>query len=287
MNLTKSSLSCLKSIEFYILEGMLMPQRKLLLLIMLMLSLSACSTSKYLIQPADKTFRIDGDQVEWSGRFQLPKGESFALGLSSNKNYLYLALASMDKNLQRQLAVRGLTLWLDVKGGKRQHLGIKYQRKLPLDKRQRDSGSNFERGSVADRRERLFEDLRLPNGDLDLIIINEKGRERLGPADLLASAQSKDGSLFIEYQIPLVLLGSDFDPRKVLGIGIESSLERPDRTGNRSEAMSGGGHEAMQGGRSGRQMGGGRSQDGNRSGSPNHVGEDKLEAWVKAQFPLK
>ncbi|NQV29742.1 MAG: hypothetical protein HQ508_02540 [Candidatus Marinimicrobia bacterium] len=259
--------------------------KQVLLLIVLILSLSNCSSNKYLVQPTEAVVLIDGYQVEWMGRFQIPRDQNFALGMSSNRNYLYLALTSMDRDFQRQLALGGLTVWLDIKGGKQEKLGIKYQKIDLGNRRQQRLEVNSERGYRSDREEGLSGKLTIPDGDMDLTVINEKGRERLGPADLLATCGTKDGSLFIEYQIPLVLLSSDFDFTRILGLGIQSVFERPDRTKSGPESMSGGGRGGMQGGRSGGQMGGGgHSQGGNRPSGSSKVGQADVEVWVKVQF---
>lgn len=268
----------------YMGEDML-SQKHGLSIIILMLSLSACSTNKYLVQSAGAETLIDGNQIEWSGRFQIPKGEAFAVALSSNSNYVYLALTSMDKNFQRKLSTGGLTLWLDAKGGKRQNMGIKYEGIAPRDRRQGKIESNQDRRSSPDSEDGLWGYMPFPNGDMNLIVINEKGRERLGPSDLLATAHSEGGQLFIEYQIPLVLLPADFNSSKLLGLGIESVFDRPDRTNGSQDAMSRGGRGAMQGGRAEGPMGGsGRSQGGRRPGSGNRAVQDDLEVWLKLQF---
>ena len=245
----------------------------------LVLILNACSSTTYVSQTATKEFRTDGQRSEWTGRFQIPDGEKFALGLSHDKNYLYVAISSIDQDFKRQLAIGGLNLWLDVKGGKRQNLGIKFEGIIPREKR---SGASRRRQRDAKQdRDRRFDLPEVFNGDLTLIVSDTKAGKSLGPADLLASANSIDETLFIEYQIPLAMLGEEFKMEK-LGLGLESSIERPALVGGRSGVMSSGG---QRGGRSGG-MGGGQRGGGRPGGFPGS-GRDQndIEVLTKVKFP--
>ncbi|MCF7825142.1 MAG: hypothetical protein K9M55_11620 [Candidatus Marinimicrobia bacterium] len=252
---------------------------KLAGLMILLLTLNVCSSNSYLSQAATADFRNDGDRIEWAGRFQIPDDESFAMAISNDKNYLYVALSSIQRDFQRQLAKNGLTLWIDVKGGKRQNLGIKFDGRIPSGRR-RDvyqRGQNQIDGSrQSDSR---FDDMKMFEGDLVLIVIDTKAGKSLGPADLLATGSSEDGSLFIEYQIPLALLGDKFDPSKKLGLGFESTFERPaleDRPAGMSSGMGGG-----RGGMDGEMMDGGH-RPGGRPGTG--MGQNSLDVWMKVQL---
>ena len=247
-------------------------------LITLLLILNACSSTTYLSHVATEEFRTDGQRSEWTGRFQIPEGEKFALGLSHNKNYLYVAISSIDQDFRRQLAMGGLVLWLDAKGGKRQDLGIKFEGIVSGEKRSGASRRGQQR-SNQDRERRL----ELPNmfdGDLTLIVTETKAGKSLGPADLLASANSIDETIFIEYQIPLAMLGDEFNMDE-LGLGLESTIERPAISGGRSGGMNSGMGGGQRGGRSGG-MGGGKSGGGQRGGGSPGSGMDQndIEVWT-------
>ena len=253
-------------------------------LLALTILLMACSSNTYLSQTATNEFRTDGQRSEWTGRFQIPEGESFALGLSNDKNYLYLAISSIDQDFQRQLAMGGLTLWLDSKGGKRQDLGIRFDGVSPQNKR---SGRS-------QRRQPQFDDpqdedarnvrLKLFDGDLTLIVLDTKAGKSLGPADLLGSVNSSDGTLFIEYQIPLVMLGDKLDMEK-LGLGLESTIERPSRTDGRPDGMNMGASGGRSGGMGGGQRGGqrGNGQHPNRAAGSS-MDQNDLDMWMKVQL---
>jgi hypothetical protein len=120
------------------------------------------------------------------------------------------------------------------------------------------------------------------NGDLDLIVVDD-GRERLGPADLLAMAGTTDGGLFMEYQIPLILLGETFDANKVLGVGVISEFDMDQMSPQRPGGMSGGSHGGKSGGGGGKGGGqgggrGGQSMQGSRPDQTN------IDVWLKVQL---
>ncbi len=249
-------------------------------LMILVIILSACTSNSYVSQKATKDFRIDGQRSEWAGRFLIPEGESFALGVSHDKNYLYIAISSIDKGFQRQLVSEGLTLWLDTKGRKHRNLGIKFEGTMPGGKR----AGTYQRERYKDGGQLSLDSNpgRLPifDTDLTLIVIDTKAGKSLGPADLFASASSVDETVFIEYQIPLAMLGQGFDIQKKLGLGIISKSERPNMTEGHPGGMKGSMEGGGQGGRSGG-MGGGRQAGGpSRAG----MGQNDLDVWMKIKL---
>ena len=252
------------------------------LLIASYLILSGCSSNKYLSLPADATFRNDGDRSEWTGRFQIPRGEKFAVALSHDKNYAYVAISSMDQDFQRQLAMGGLTLWLDSKGGKHRTLGIKYQGKLQRDGRQRNMSDRQNRSALSDNGKNRIREALLINGELDLVVLDKNKRERLGPNDLFASANSMNGSLFIEYQIPMALIAPGNEIGDQLGVGIESTFEKPEMSGAMTKGGRGGHGGGMAGGMSGGQRGGGQRGGGRQgtTGRPS-TGLVDVDVWLK------
>lgn len=245
------------------------------------LLIAGCGSPAYVSQKAGQEFLTDGEKVEWQGRFQIPDGENFALGVSHSKNYLYIAINSIDRDFRRQIARGGLTLWLDVKGGKRENLGIKFEGMSPQGRRSGDTkrsiheSENYDGGGQEYDRPSMFE------GDLNLVVMDTKKGKSLGPADLLATINSIDETLFIEYQIPLLLLGEEFSLEK-LGLGLESSNARSGMSGGRPGGMGAGGRG---GGMSGGMGAGGRG--GGRPGGPPSGGmhQGGIEVWLKVAFP--
>ncbi len=250
-------------------------------LILILLFLSACSSNKYISQTATQDYRMDGNREEWSGKFQIPRGEYFAVSMSNDQSYLYLALSSIDKEFQQQLAMNGFKIWLDSKGGKRQDLGLQYMSPIQRD-RQRGGHASRRKFQAMNKDER-FQNLNLKSGDLELIVLDTRAGKRLGPADLIATATSEDESLFIEFQIPLALLGEEFQGSSKVGVGIESSFDKPNRSGGGSDAM--GGSPMRGGGRSGG-MAGGQGRGSRQSGGSPRLVEtsNDLEIWFKVEL---
>ncbi len=206
--------------------------------------------------------------------------------MSYDKNYLYIAVSSIDKDLQRQLALNGLTIWLDTKGKRHRNLGLKFEGLMPRGQRpdiyQRDQYQDSGRRGRGSR----IDFSKMFRGDLTLIVVDTKAGKSLGPTDLLASANSLDETLFIEYQIPLAILGEDFDIQKKLGLGLESTSEKlamgGGRSGGMNSSMGGGGRGERGGGMSGGQRGGGGHQPGGPPGA--RIGQNDLDLWMKVQL---
>lgn len=244
------------------------------------ITMNACSGNAYLSQKATQDFRADGQRSEWTGRFQIPEDESFALGVSHDKNYIYVAISSIDKDFQRQLALRGFTLWLDSKGAKHKNLGLQYEGAMAKGRRPGAYKREQSQGGGQLRRKDNSAGLSGIQGDLTIVVIDTKAGKSLGPADLLASATSDNETLFIEFQIPLAMLGERFDKNKKLGLGIVSVSERPDMRDGQNAGMQSGPR-----GRSGG-MGSGRQGGGRQSGVPSRsgMGQNDLDVWMRIQL---
>jgi len=246
--------------------------------LVLLIGLQACTSSQYLSTPAGPDFLIDGQATEWTGRFKIPKHAKFAVAVSYDRNYLYLALNSRDRGFEKQLAIGGLKVWLDPQGKKHNKLAVEFKGRTPNNRNVMRQG-----GHRSMRSERLEGEPRGLRGDLELIIV-EAGRERLGPADLLAVANSGSGGLFIEYQIPRTLLGSMDTDQDVIGIGLESSIERPEGLAGDRRGLSRGGGMSMAGGNpmGGHQGGGGRGSGTMSGGRSSQL--DEVDIWLKVQM---
>ncbi|MCF7824961.1 MAG: hypothetical protein K9N35_12430 [Candidatus Marinimicrobia bacterium] len=246
----------------------------------LVLILSACSTNRFLSQPAPPEIRIDGFRKEWDGRFQTPKDQKFAVGISNDKNYLFLAITSMDRIIIRQFARQGVSIWVDIKGGQRENLGIVYSGMVPTRSRMprfaNNEGQDFDLNTPGEG----MQDMIRIEGALDLIV-SDHGSKRLGPSDLLATALSENGALFIEYQIPLALLGKDFKPEDGIRIGIKSGLNKETMGPRGSGDMPGGNRGGTSGGPSGGIRGGGGPRQGMQG---QRIGMDNIETWIKVQL---
>ncbi|NQV16650.1 hypothetical protein HQ531_14400 [bacterium] len=240
-----------------------------------------CSSPKMISRVASDNFRIDGDRREWKGRFEIPKDEHFAIGIGHSKNYLYIAISSLDRGFERQLAMHGITLWVDSRGGKRENLGIRFGSHFSKEGGRSSKIDQRQSSHRGDNQYFMEQGGGFLKGDLDLIVLNNEGRERMGPADLLASAAAVDDGLFIEYQIPFILLGENFDMTQILGLGLDSQMERSEEF---SEGRGGRGSGSRVGmemadrmnsqGRGGRRPG--RQADG--------MDQNDVDVWFKIQL---
>jgi hypothetical protein len=250
-------------------------------LIFLSIMMTGCSNNFYTSHKATPDYRIDGVLSEWSGKFQIPEDQNFAISVSNDKNYVYVAISSRDKVFQREIILRGLTLWLDARGRKHRDLGIKFEGSL--SGRKRPGTYQREQYKVGGQlgRDGSFDHQPMLDGDLSLIVINTRTGKRMGPADLLASASFENETLFVEYQIPMAILGADFDINKKLGLGIVSSSEKPamgaGQPGGMRSTPGGGGKGGRSGGMAGGQRGkGGTAGPGKR--------QNDLDVWLKIQL---
>lgn len=239
-----------------------------------MISVISCSSTQYLSQPTTTTFAIDGERNEWDGRFETPENEKFAVGVGHDDSYLYLAFISMDPSFKRSVLGGGYTIWLDVKGGKKEDLGLKFKSNMANRARGPQNTNRVKHDEEGNRLKPPLPDI---DPNMELIVV-EEGNERLGPADLIASNYLDENELFIEVQIPMNLLG-ELDLNTELGVGFESNLQamRPD-----SRPRSGGVSGGMQGGRQGGRSGG---RKGGQSGRPNQsMVSEEIKTWLKVQF---
>ncbi|MCZ6776781.1 MAG: hypothetical protein O7D34_10035 [Ignavibacteria bacterium] len=95
--------------------------------IILLASLSlGCRNTELESTWRDRELTIDGNAIDWEGSTVHLEDEKVTVGLSNDEDFLYLFLSSNDKNIQRQLLTRGLTVWFDPDGGNDRVFGIRF-----------------------------------------------------------------------------------------------------------------------------------------------------------------
>jgi hypothetical protein len=73
----------------------------------------------------DRELVIDGADADWGeGRYIL-ENVPISIGVMNDVDHLYLTMVTGDHDLQMLIAMRGLELWLDPKGAKRQVFGLR------------------------------------------------------------------------------------------------------------------------------------------------------------------
>ncbi|MBN1779610.1 hypothetical protein JW948_00655 [bacterium] len=174
--------------------------------VFLVLCLNGCRSGEVTAGRAGTGISVDGDQSDWSGNLVLNEEANAAFGFLRDSTYLYLCLVTRDAELQRQVAGRGLIVWLeaDKKSGNR--IGIKFpvgmkDMDLPVPKNEGDRP-----GMRDDRRIPLFE------SRLKELEIQEPGEDEftsflfseIAESGLAASADLKPDRLVVEMRIPLV-----------------------------------------------------------------------------------
>ncbi len=78
--------------------------------------------SQWITQP----MVIDGQAADWQGMLVFPEKEALGLGVANDADNLYLCIITSDPQLRRLIMVRGLTIWINVQGKRKQTYGIKY-----------------------------------------------------------------------------------------------------------------------------------------------------------------
>lgn len=221
----------------------------LLLLLVMALGLPGCGTPEFQSRWLDREIVIDGDPREWSGAVYSVDGEMTVIGLQNDSTDLYLCVVSSDPNVSRQVLGRGMTLWLDAKGGRGKSFGIRF----PLGageagaighpdgsdsssaaRRSPDGPDSiprapWRRGGQESRSAALLKALRDSTADLELLSADGKAiRMRAAQATGIAVKLGlKDDVLTYEARIPLIkderhpfAIGADFG--RPIGLGLQT-----------------------------------------------------------------
>ncbi len=244
---------------------------------------------------------IDGKSDDWAGHLLYYRNDKLTLGVSNDKEFLYLCVMSSDQTVYRSILMRGLTVWFDTTGGKGKYFGMRY----PLDAAPSDMGKDREEppGSMDDMMKRRADEA------TKLAVVGAKKDARTeillpGKFGLDARIGYKPGVFIYEMKVPLGIDLADGMKLAFSGDGrLSIRLETPEfekgmapmRDKSQSGMSEGGmndggmGEGGMQGegsgGRGGRRGGGGRGPEGMGSADQAHksVSLDFLMVVQKAQ----
>ena len=241
------------------------------ILVGMFLSQGCSSQLKLDSRWSPQQINIDGDESDWQGALTYVDGKNVSIGMKNDGEFLYLCLVSTDRMLQRQMMMRGFTVWFDPDGGKEKTFGIRF----PIG--MMDSGMMFSgRGRDGDP-ESMRENFSRSLAELELIWPEEKRRTRLPAANaqgIAAAIGDPMDKLVYEIKVPLQK-GEDFpnaigiSDGKRLGMGLE--IEEIDREAMRERmgrGGSGGGRRGSHGGFGGGGRGRGRGGAGQRQQMP-------------------
>ncbi|UCG53017.1 MAG: hypothetical protein JSW58_05535 [Candidatus Latescibacterota bacterium] len=237
---------------------------------------------------------IDGDNNEWGECVTYIEDKDLAVGVMNDDEFVYVLLTTADREVQRQVTLSGLTVWLDVANDKKKDFGIRF----PLGVRGGDPPERIremtERPDPAEMLKRLEE--RIASMKEFEVIGPHAGNLRLmdmSETNTIAVALSQiKGTFVYELKMPLrretdYLYGLGVDPGVTIGIGLES----PEfKVGNLRERMGG---EMRGGGPLGGVPGGGGG--GRRGGGPPGMGgmrpgggavdrPDPFDVWATVQL---
>jgi hypothetical protein len=94
-------------------------------MLLVCVALQGCgSTVQVASNWSDFPVVIDGRVDEWSSSLSPMKDMPVLLGMRNDQEYLYLSLASSDRDFRRQMMGAGMTIWFEPQGGDK--IGIHY-----------------------------------------------------------------------------------------------------------------------------------------------------------------
>jgi hypothetical protein len=109
-----------------------------LLILTTTIFLAACEEEdvKALSSQRDREILIDGKDPEWQGVMQYYDEKSrTVVSFLYDEKYLFMRLASNDRNIQRQILVQGLTVWFEQPHEGNRRTGVHFPVGLPREKR--------------------------------------------------------------------------------------------------------------------------------------------------------
>lgn len=110
----------------------------LILILSTTMFLAACEEEDVKTHSAkrDRQILIDGKDPEWQGVMQYYDEKSrTVVSFLYDEKYLFMRLASNDRNIQRQILVQGLTVWFEQPHEGNRKTGVHFPVGLPREKR--------------------------------------------------------------------------------------------------------------------------------------------------------
>jgi uncharacterized membrane protein YgcG len=271
-----------------------------IVLILLLVLNTGCGSVKLESHWQDDKITIDGDGSEWHNNSVYMEDPGAAIGIMNDSDYIYIALMSSDRTVQRQIMTSGLTIWFDVTNKKEQHFGIHFplgMREMRPDSMRLNSSSRGKSGMDASEVQRRLADL-LEQMDEFEIIGPAQGNQRtvfLSESLSVDVRIGRSGSAFVyELKVPI---NPNIDPVYALkskpGDRIAICLESPEmrfeiHMPNRPQrGMPPGGSGGMGGGRGGGgggMKGGGRNRGGGEGHRPETRSSKPFGIWTSVQL---
>jgi len=273
-------------------------KKQIVILTLISLSIIGCNQIKIESKWTNQDVIIDGHLTEWQENMIVPKNSHVGIGFMNDESHLYISLTTMDRNTIMQVLTRGFTVWVDPKGGKKQHFGIRYPmnrsmggfRQMMQNREQNPRDYDF-----------FIRELLTGQNEIEIIGPEKNQIARLGtfnPAGINMSMMYNEGILTYEMKIPLNRTENNMyaisaEPGKNIGVGFMTKeidrgamkSQRQSGGGTSGGGMPGGGMGGRGGGMSGG-MGGGRG-GGKSGGSMNRTVPKSMEIWMKVVLEVK
>jgi len=260
-------------------------------LIIISLCQIAWGTSKINSRWRVHEITIDGKSDDWLNALSPFKDEGLSIGFFNDAQYIYVCLASGERDRQFQIMSRGLILWMDSTSGKKKIFGIKY----PLGRPGPPEGS-FPKNQPTEKpaygpEEESIQDFEAALQELEILGSGKDDQKRMRVDEIqgIEIAAKTSGELFV-YELKIPLAQGDLapyavgtQPGRTISIGLEipefDSSFRKDRPGAfpPDGGMPGGGMGGRGGGMGG--PGGGMGMRGNMDPMAG-----KLKIWAKVQL---
>jgi hypothetical protein len=250
-------------------------------LVLILTLIWGCSTLEIASYWRDREVKIDGNNEDWEGKTWIIKDlKNVLVGFMNDENYFYISLTISDRVLQRQIAMRGLTVWFDRNGGDEKKFGVHYplgigNSDMPMEGRRPRRGGENERDSMPIFPEKFSD-------ELDILTPTENEHHRMqmqetGGIDI--ALNFSQGLLVYEMKVPLTDKGSQpyvigTTAGSIVGVGIETM---------KNEMSADRGERPMRGEESGRR-GYGEGRRGGERSSGEHRMSEPLNLWAKIKL---
>jgi hypothetical protein len=248
--------------------------------------IAGCGTMELASRWRTGDLAVDAKHTEWFASGVATKDKRASAVLFNDSSYLYAGIRTTDRDLQRLILREGLTWWFDREGGSSKKFGIRY----PVGAGQ-FMGPPPEGPGMAEPGLGPDPDaLPMESNELEIYAMGDEQAQRMskvaaGGIDAWLS-RSRD-TLFCVMKVPLADKGIhpfaiEIAPGAILGIGVETVMNRPREPDRSGMPEMGAGPEGGPGGRHG---GGGSGMGGPPGGRPlTGARTDPLSLWGKVQL---
>jgi hypothetical protein len=212
-----------------------------------LLLLPGCGSTELASHWRDADVAIDGINTEWNENTVYVEDPGVVVGVSNDDDFVYLCMMTSNREVQRQVILSGLIVWLDAENDKNKDFGIRF----PLGMREAGvpppdtSSDRTGKPDVPDLK-KLFEEHVSSNDEFEIIGPAGMGVRRVHASEaqgVEVKAGFSRGALVYELKVPLGRRDADRHyavdsrPGATIGVGLESP--ESDR-GNVRDRMGGG-----------------------------------------------